>query len=48
MPSLEAPSNKNLFTKAVVQNDADTRITISSAIDTIADNTAIENMVPMP
>ena len=47
-PSLEAPSNKNLFTKAVVQKDADTRITMSSAIDTIADNTPIENMVPMP
>ena len=48
MPSLEAPASRYLFTNAVVQNEADTRITMSSAIDTIAARTAIENMVPMP
>ncbi len=38
----------NLFTSAVIQNEADTRITMSSAIETIAASTAMENMVPMP
>ncbi len=48
MPSLEAPSSRNLLTKAVDQNAVETRITMSSAIDTIAASTAIENIVPMP
>ena len=32
----------NLFTSAVIQNEADTRITMSSAIETIAASTAME------
>ncbi len=48
MPSLEAPSSRNLLTRAVDQNAVETRITMSSAIDTIAASTAIENIVPMP
>ncbi len=48
MPSLDAPMSGNLFTSAVIQNEADTRITMSSAIETIAASTAMENMVPIP
>ena len=37
----------NLFWRCHPEQ-ADTRITMSSAIDTIAASTAMENMVPMP
>ncbi len=48
MPSLEAPASRYLFTNAVVQKVATTRSTMSSAMETIAASTAIENIVPMP
>lgn len=43
MASLEALSSRSVLTSGVAQNDADTRITISSAIDTIADSKVVEN-----
>ncbi len=41
-------SSRNFSISALAQNDADTRITMSSAIKIIADNTAVGSIVATP
>ncbi len=48
MPSDMLSLRMNSCTSAVVQKVAATRTTMSSAMDTIAASTAMENIVPMP